>query len=274
MSATYPVLAREITIPTGGQTFDIEWSGPGSDTCTIAAGTYYLDEDSSVSGSLCDAIKDAIAASSYPGTIDDVTYTASVDGSGVTGVVAVDVLSGATIALDFSGGTFDGTLIGFSAARHPSSSYLGVVSGDVSPTATWVANEPHRVLDDAAPEVEGVYMHRTPGGALYTAVTADTIAKRVVSMEHLAQSRCWSKDTTSDAGRALQAFWEAVRGGVDVRLYEAAVDTGTDLEALSSSNRAGTYKLDQLNGPHPFAPTRPSDEANLYAIDLNLVATS
>ena len=272
--AKYPVLARKITIPSGGQTFDIEWSTPGSDTCTIAAGTYYLDEDSSVSGSLCDAIKDAIAASSYPGTIDDVTYTASVDGSGVTGVVAVDVLSGATIALDFSSGTFDGSLIGYSAARHPSSSYLGAVSGDVSPTATWVANQPSRILDDAPPEVEGVYMHRTPGGALYTAQTADTIAKRVVSMEHLAQSRCWSKDTTSDAGRALQAFWQAIRGGVDVRLYEAAVSSGTDLEALSPSNRSGTYKLDQLAGPHPFNPTRPDDMANLYAIDLNLVVTS
>jgi hypothetical protein len=268
MAQSYDVLCHEVVI-TAGSNDVIACTGSviGAGTATITPGAYYLHGDGTVSGDLCKAIKDALDTEYTPTTFT-VAYAGKTTTAGVTGTVTITPSSGTIQLLDASAqSSFDLQLIGHANGANTATSTPLVST--LSPSATWVADQPRVLIDQAHFDRPGIHQHRTPAGQRHTFASSSPAEARQIAWEHVYKDRVLVEHSSADVYRTFANFWETIGDGRTVRLYADVEASAGTLATLAAADLVGTYVIDAGDAV-AWNPSRTVPAAGLFGWQILL----
>lgn len=258
----YPMFLGLVRITTANQR--IVFDEGGSDlNADITPGDYYVRGDGT-SSDLLKAIKtalDAAGADAYTVAVGDRDVDASAKSMQI--VVATDDVT--NFGLFKSGGTFDEGLIGFSGAQSGDTAYTSTLS----PSAVWLANEPYRELEPLASQMVSVRTSLT--GRVRGLARSDKMRRWRLGFGSLREERTLEPRNTTDPTATLERFLYSYGAGAAFELHDLDINTGTTVEATTSSTRVGVMHFAQETLER-FEPRRIAPGTPLYAVDLALLA--
>lgn len=240
----YYVLCAPTTLDSTNNDIVVSEDAGGDTTISLGTGDFYTYGDGSETNDLCKAIADALNNEGTFSNTYTCTYAADIDGTGRTGAVTITT-NGTSLNIKGADGnsTFDWYLVGHAnATSGPFTTYSGVVS----PSITWLSDQPPELIDGDRVEGKAV-QHRTPGGQRHTFVVDDPVEFRRLRFNFTHKERAWSRDANSGASLPYEAFqyqWEThYRAGKAIRLYSQSIASGTTIDTLSSTELIDTFVL-------------------------------
>lgn len=250
----YPVLLRGIEIDADNWGVSITETGSGTNTATIAAGTYYLRGDGSP-GDFCAALKTALdnasaSTNTYTVTVTTNGTTASWDTNPANVSAKVRISTGGPDTFKINwlhvNTTFDESLLGFAVEKGAADANPEVSTK--SPSSVWVSNDVHMDLIPGA----SWESQSTPLASGDTQVIrrSSRSESRTLLLRKIDGRRLWLFSSPSDSSAALETFFNNVNNGVPIELHEQSLLSSavTTLSALSTSTRVRTsWRLDGAN---------------------------
>jgi len=267
MPTKFELLASAVVIGPDNKGIRVDEDGPGGDifTAVLTEGTFYLTGTGGAED-LAKNVEDALIAGSPGGVVYTVDYTGLTAAGGETGQTEWNSTSPLALLWTDPLTTIDPAIFGFPEADTVDA--LSVTS-PLSPSATWVPNQPVRIMDPAAAE-RTTFQHATPNNSRYTFVASDKWNFRTLGFENIAEDRTWEQYAPTDPARTFEAFWEIVGDGRPVGLYRTTEASQGVLLTLTVPDLVDVYKLtaDALTA---FDPIRGDDSIALFDWRLPLV---
>jgi hypothetical protein len=258
MTVSYYVLCAPHTLTASNNDIVVSEDGGADTTISLGVGDFYCYGDGSETNDLCKAIADALNNEGTFSNTYTATYAADIDGSGRTGAVTITT-NGTSLNIKgaHANSTFDWYTVGHAnATSGPFTSYSGVLS----PSITWLSDQPPELVDGDRVEGRAV-QHRAPsGGSRHTFVVEDPVEHRRLRYNFTHKERAWSRDSNGGITVPYSAFqyhWEThYRKGKTLRLYSEDISSGTTLDTLSSADLIGTFVMsDPLDAWRPTRDT-------------------
>lgn len=261
----FPVLLGAIEIiASENDGISITETGSGTNTATIAAGTYYLRGDGA-SGDFCAALKTALEAASastntYGVTIttDGTTVSWDTNPANVSAKVRIARLTGSdTFKINWlhANTTFDETLLGFVAEK--SSADANPELSTKSPSSVWVSNEYHVDLTPGSEWMQESSIMRS--GSTSVVRRSDKASANILSLQWVDGRRVNASENTSDEAATLEEFIDNNNDGRPVEIHEQSLasSSATTLSALSAaSTRRGSQWVLASGGGDSLLPAR------------------
>jgi len=253
MAATYPAYLQAVTITTGVNDTIVFDEGSGNLTATIAAGTYFLRDDSSVSD-LAQQINIAMNAAGL-------LYTVDVEFNITTGVLIEIEIDSGTFKFNLASSTFPlADLLGFTSANE---SLLSLHSNADKARIAWVSNQP--LAGKETSDQSDISQHITAQGQVHTYVGQDVLYSRL--LEHELVNATKTKEATG-GNASFEAWWRRAREGHQFEYHEQSLSGVSSLLGLSSSTLIDTLILGE-DACRSFAPARLSRGLALYSWSID-----
>jgi len=248
MAATYPAYLLGIKIRTGINDTIVFNEGAGNLTATIAAGTYYLKNDSAADD-LALAITTAMTAAG--GTYSSVQLNYQDPGSQSQFFVTI---SAGTFRFILASSTFPlQTYLGMTSANETLASSQGGADGIA---INWISNQP--LAGKETSRASDIAQHITAQGQIHTYVGQDGLVMRTLEHELVNATK-----TKGDDHRAFENWWLLARQGFQFQYHEKTQTSGL-LGLLDSSSLVDTLVLGE-DACRSFAPARLSRGLALYS---------
>jgi hypothetical protein len=261
MSVAYPIFLRKIVIDDSNHTIRMVESGTTEDV-TIANGTYYLG-CASADGTSLESVLVTALNSHVVGTN---TYA-------VTTAWSADPTAD-QLVFSHANNTFDETILGFAPGVDTSSTNAAKVSTN-SPTACWVADQPHR---DLIVEIEQeVTVPRTVAGGARSIQHGGPYLSRTFEFRFISEARAvnaanYGENVRTNASMAM--FINRCAGGGEFLIYEPTITSGLTLNEPSSveslDTPARTYVFSEETA-QSFRPRRIEPGLALYDFDVRIL---
>jgi len=234
MSVQIHLLVPEIRIVAGvNDTFQVD-DGGGNDTCTIAAGSYFMTGIGDATD-LLDGVTDAIASSASTAALSPALEIQNTSND-VKGVNALLEFGGTT---GITWGTFDGTALGHTTNKSGSDSY----DSDTNPNGWFLPSFPAEIVETPV-RAEGTQFH-TVGGQTYTHDRSGQVFDDLVlQFSWIDEAQAKASANTADPQRTLQRCWGHWRDGRQIRVYSVPYNETTGVpKEPTNSDLVGTYHL-------------------------------
>lgn len=244
MAAEWDVFASEITITAAvNDTIRIREDGAGTIDVALPAGTYYLI---GTGDGLADALSDAInSESTLSGTGAGYTVTCVFSTTAGQPTATFTIATDATSLQILSAGTdFDLTQIGFPQSD---SAAAASISSSLSPTATWLSDQPYVVRPDEGGQKSSKQLVAVDG-TRYTFNMADRITPRVVGFDSVTPDRTRESESTGDTARTFEAFRELTSDGRKIKMYRKAEASAGTLDTVATADLVETYVQELTDG--------------------------
>lgn len=260
----FPVLLGAIEIiASENDGISITETGSGTNTATIAAGTYYLRGDGA-SGDFCAALKTALDNASASTNVYTVTVTTNgttaswdTNPANVSAKVRISTGGPDTFKINWlhANTTFDETLLGFVAEK--SSADANPELSTKSPSSVWVSNEYHVDLTPGSEWMQESSIMRS--GSTSVVRRSDKASANILSLQWVDGRRVNASENTSDEAATLEEFIDNNNDGRPVEIHEQSLasSSATTLSALSAaSTRRGSAWVLASGGGVSFLPAR------------------
>jgi hypothetical protein len=234
MTVQMHLFVPAVEIVTGvNDTFQVD-DGGGNDTCTIAAGTYYVTGFADASD-LLQAMADAITASASTAALSptlEIQNTSNDEKS-------VNCLLEFGGNVDITWGTFDGSAIGYTSDKSGKDNY----DSDTNPNGWYLPSFPAEIVETPVRALGTQF--QTVGGQVYTHDrSAQVWDDLVLQFSWIDEAQAKASANTSHPQRTLQRCWGHWRDGRPVRVYSVAYNETTGAPtAPTSGDLVGTYHL-------------------------------
>lgn len=243
--------------------------GAGTNTATIAAGTYFLRGDGS-SDDLCRGVKLALEAAGASANTYTVSLFLSANPAAPTATVSIARTGGDTFALLFADilTTFDPFLLGYPETNTSNNS--SAKGSTLSPSSLWVADADTQDVDFYE-EAEG-YFNRANSGVSRDGVTGGPFDCLALSWSLIDGKRAHSSNITADPFRAFNKLWAQWIAGRPCEIHFVDPTSWPSLGSMSSATRQGTRWHIGEDGRDRFRPPRFNRATSLYSFDVDCKA--
>lgn len=272
----YAILLGGIEINSDNWGISITETGNGTNTATIAAGTYYLRGDGA-SGDFCLALKTALEAASASAntygvtvTTDGTTASWDTNPANVSAKVRIARLTGsATFEINWLDAltTFDESLLGFAVEKGAADANPEVST--LSPEAVWVSSQVHRdIIRSASWDLASIKVN---SGDTRTIKRSKKFKQAQIVSMWVDARRVLASSSPSDEGAAMESFIDRFSAGQPIEAHEQTLLSSavTTLSALSSSTSiGGTWRISDESAN--FVPAREMLGLDLFNFDTFL----
>lgn len=269
-----------VVVTEGGVLETINVRDPATGSSLGVAKVFYLRGDGA-NDDLVEMLRRTVQAHSGGNTYT-ATVARSIDGAALPGTVTLTRAGANNFSISWALGTLDGSLFGFRSVTTTSGTSC---TGDISPTAQWVAND---VIEEYEPESEvDAFTERARSGLVVGALRGGPydvarVGLRFQSAERTHERFAPTISSTLDRGRAFSQCWGKLANGRRFE-FHLATATGTTLAALTTT-AGGTrqapptqgtgWHLDGDSIEGGFRPERYAPGVPLYAWRLRMLGST
>lgn len=282
---TYPVILPAVVVDPGtirlteggvAQTLNI--IDPATSAALATSKTFYLRGDDATDD-LCRLVRQTLDTHTGANTYA-CTVSWSIDGTALPAAVTIARTGANNFSIDWTNAltTLDERLLGFRSIATTTGS---TTTGDVSPTASWVANDIYEFFEEEA-ELQA-FVERARSGVVIGGRRGGPYDVRRLALRFQTEQRTVTKAVPTvsgvlDTARAFGSCWARLATGRPFELHFASISSGTTLAALSSSTRqvctngSGTaWHLDADTIESGFRPERLAPGVGLYSWAMRML---